>query len=118
MPWLITSEVVVSMWNEQDDMMKLLASVDNREGVFPAICPQCGRSDAHILFHRFADGDDRGSAWVWCSACKSYEHFSYRIPEWWCNPPFIDENSLDSVVDYPESMKCEIDEWVSSQFGR
>ena len=106
------------MWNERDDMMKLLAVVVNCRGAFPATCPHCGRNAAHVLLHRFTDGGDRGSAWIWCSECKSYEHFSYRIPEWWRNPVFIDESLLDSLVDYPESMKSEIDMWVSNLFNR
>ena len=47
-------------------------------------CPNCGGARLRYFFHRQdAAPEPRGGFWVWCSACRSYEHSSASVPEWW-----------------------------------
>ena len=101
------------MWSEDDKLMRVYASFNDGGDQFPKACPACGESHAHVLMHRPEPTDSRGTVWVWCDSCGSYAHFSAVVPAWWSNPAFVDEDCLDSLVDYPDSMRAQIDEWVN-----
>lgn len=36
----------------------------------------------------------RGGCWEWCSTCKTYEHSSGLVPEWWSCDLVIDGSKL------------------------
>jgi hypothetical protein len=36
----------------------------------------------------------RGGLWEWCSSCRSYEHASAFVPEWWASDLDVDETKL------------------------
>lgn len=100
------------MWKEKDEMMELLSNLGDCNSAWPHECPLCKEKHAHALLHRSMPDSDFGTAWLWCDACGSYSHFSYRIPEWWKNPSFIDNEKLDSFVDYPNSLRDLSDKWL------
>lgn len=102
------------MWTEIDNMMQLLDTIHNGNVSAPLLCPECKSANVHFLMHRHETVSKRGTAWIWCADCKNYAHFAYAIPEWWKNPDFIDEEKLDALPDYPNSLCVEIDTWVES----
>ena len=102
------------MWHEDDRMMEVYTAFENDGGPFPRVCPVCGQSHAHVLMHRIEPSGLRGTVWVWCDSCAAYVHFSAVIPALWSNPAFVDEDRLDSFVDYPDTISTRIDEWVSA----
>jgi hypothetical protein len=72
-------------------------------------CPIC---DAETLFRYYAlgrvqpgeiDGNKYrgpGSYWEWCSSCRSFEHMSAFVPEWWKVEPLnIDHSKLTALPD-------------------
>ncbi|MFZ6679676.1 hypothetical protein [Undibacterium sp. Tian12W] len=74
-----------------------------------AACPVCG---ANSLFRYFALGraepreiqgikvKGSGSYWEWCSRCRSFEHMSVWVPEWWqVDPLKIDHEKLTARPD-------------------
>ena len=102
------------MWHEDDGMMAIYASLEDGQGTFPRMCPVCGEGHAHVLMHGFEPSDPRGTVWVWCDSCGGYTHFSGAVPTWWRNPEFVDEDRLDSFVDYPDGISAKIDGWVNA----
>lgn len=105
------------MWSERDEMMSLVPKPDEKPGDFPKVCPCCGKKSAHILMHRAEPGSPRGTLWIWCDSCFSYSHMGFFVPNWWKNPDFIDEDKLDSFVDYPHEHEAEIDAWINELLG-
>lgn len=105
------------MWREDDRMVEVYASLGNEKGPFPRACPACGECHAHVLMHRPELSSPRGTVWTWCGSCGSYAHFGAVIPEWWENPGFVDEDRLDSFVDYPDGISTKIDEWANELLG-
>lgn len=105
------------MWREDDRMMEVYTTLENDGGPFPRVCPACGQSHAHVLMHRFDPSSPRGTVWAWCDSCGGYEHFDALVPVWWSNPGFVDEDLLDSYVDYPDSICGQIDEWTNELLG-
>lgn len=101
------------MWNEEDKLMQLVDEMGQGRLTSPAKCPSCGKNGVHYLIYRFDGSSNLGTAWLWCEECGSYTHFSYYVPDWWENPNFIDEEKLDSFVDYPANLTNEIDQWIS-----
>lgn len=100
------------MWKEDDKMMDLVDGIGQASVSSPAKCPICNEIQAHYLLHKGEGSSNRGTAWIWCDACKSYTHFGYFIPDWWKNAEFVDDDKLDSYVAYPQSIESKIDEWI------
>lgn len=100
------------MWNDSMNMLKSF-SLNRLFSKQPDICPECGAAEKHTLLFRFDEEDDDGGVWMWCSKCHSYTHARAQIPPEWENPEFIDEEQLDDSVDYLESNKEKIDEWMN-----
>jgi hypothetical protein len=55
-------------------------------------CPVCGSQSLHKWFnlHRIRATVEFGRSWVgsgsqwqWCTNCRSYEHSSGLVPDWW-----------------------------------
>ena len=84
----------------------------DKEG-FPVVCPVCRKKDGHIYFHRHRAEGERGSMWVWCSACCHFAHVLCRLPKWWRNLEEVTFEELTSYPDYLEKNKIGIDEWVN-----
>ena len=100
------------MWIENDSMMDILHS-PFYDGVPRSLeCPSCGEHHVHVLMHRHDADTSKGTAWIWCDACHGYAHLACKIPIWWENPPFLDEEKLDSTVEYPNSICKEVDAWM------
>ncbi len=81
------------VWLDNDD--KIMDILDNIEtenkGCFPVVCPICGKKEGHLYFHRNMEGDERGSMWVWCSACYHFSHAMYREENKVCIDQWINE---------------------------
>lgn len=101
------------MWEDSREMLKSF-NLNLLENRYPDICPECGSADKHILFFRFDDEDVDGGVWMWCSKCHSYTHAHVVVPSAWKNPEFINEDELDTSMDYLEKQKDIIDEWVNN----
>lgn len=50
-----------------------------------------------------------GSYWEWCSTCRSFEHMSGFVPEWWTVEPVNLNHSGLGVMPY------ELDELIAGQ---
>jgi hypothetical protein len=82
------------------------------EGIdLTAACPVCKARSLHRWFNvhraRASVSDGRawqgsGSQWQWCSSCRSYEHASGLVPDWW-SAPF--EIPLESLRHDPEEIE-------------
>ncbi len=56
----------------------------------------CTNPDPHFFFYRYRE--NRGSAWAWCSNCRSYVHFDgCEIPNNWNNPEELPLSVLSAV---------------------
>jgi hypothetical protein len=68
-------------------------------------CPICGQSTLHQYYQRAKLGRIRsiGSRWEWCSGCRTYEHSSVVVPEWWI-PPNLDFDTLKLTAE-PEILE-------------
>lgn len=100
------------MWEDSRKMLKSF-NLNMLKNTYPDICPECGSADKHVMFFRF-DKDNEGGVWMWCSKCHSYTHAHVVVPSSWENPGFISEDKLDSSMDYLETKKTMIDEWVNN----
>ena len=70
----------------------------------------CVNPDVHTYFHKFNPSSTRGSAWSWCSNCKSFVHLdgfqaNKNIP----NCSTVDTSKLCAVPEYLDSIKSIID---------
>lgn len=103
------------MWiDDNDKIMNILDNVESKNlAHFPAICPICGKKAAHLYFHKYADDNDKGGMWVWCSSCNHSAHTMFRIPKWWVNLNLIKFEELSSYPDFLEKNKKEIDHWIN-----
>lgn len=68
-----------------------------------APCPVCGSCSLHRWYdlnrERVTEFEGKkfiggGGLWEWCSACRCYEHYSARIPEWWVCSLKVDASML------------------------
>ena len=100
------------MWEESRNMLHSF-DLNMLDRVYPDNCPDCGAQDKHVFFYKFDEADKDGGVWMWCSKCHSYTHARAVIPPMWRNPDFIDEDKLDSSMDYLEANKARIDSWIS-----
>ena len=101
------------MWTDSKEILKSF-NLNMLEKKYPEVCPVCGSPDKHVYFHKFDDEDTDGAVWIWCSKCHSYTHAHAEVPAIWKNPSFIDDDNLDDSVEYLESLKESIDEWVDN----
>jgi len=74
-------------------------------------CPVCGFHELHRWYlasrreNRMIDGYRfvaRGSEWQWCSHCRSFQHFSGLVPEWWSCDLDVDVTKLTA---YPDAIE-------------
>jgi len=93
------------MWNDDNNEIDNVLLKLTPKTTFPVECPICGKKTCHFYMNRFDEKDDHGSAWIWCSDCRNYSHFQYKIPCWWENCPSIDIDMLESDPDYLETKK-------------
>ena len=88
------------------------------EGVRPGRCPTEDGGVLRFFFNR-AEGTttadeprSRGGFWIWCPVCRSYEHGSCRVPEWWRDV----ETPLDELMHDPGWLEEHWDEdWLQRQ---
>jgi hypothetical protein len=93
-PWHDVPLSIAPLWRTLFDA--------STEGVnLAAPCPVCTNSALHRWFwlarsKRIVESgrswQGKGSQWQWCSACRSYEHSSGLVPDWW-----------ESALEVPES---------------
>lgn len=66
-------------------------------------CPVCGTLELHRWFHLEREQPREemgrrwrgsGSQWQWCSNCRSYEHSSGLVPNWWESDLVVDVHLL------------------------
>ena len=76
-----------------------------------ADCPVCGQRELHRYYqvgrplHQVSDGITfvaRGAGWEWCSACRTFEHYSALVPDWWSSDLVVDESGLTAIPDVLE----------------
>lgn len=94
-------------WINDDSVEPLVIFVNSQlarsAGTMPGDCPVCETpSSVHIHAHRFYD--QIGGSWVWCSACRRYDHDRRNLPDWWVNNDAIG-------LDLLESPPAALDEW-------
>jgi hypothetical protein len=80
------------------------------------VAPPCPSGDAGTLryvFVRYSDPPQaRGGFWIWCPVCRSYEHGSTRVPDWWRDV----EVPKDQLMHDPAWLDAHWDdEWLRSQ---
>jgi hypothetical protein len=46
------------------------------------LCPTCGRDEVRLFFVPNPESA-WGSAWLWCSSCKTCDHAQATVPGWW-----------------------------------
>ena len=77
-------------------------------------CPVCGARTLHRWFHLATPKPvvtagrrwlGRGGEWQWCSTCKSFEHSSGLVPDWWKDPLRVDATQLMSDPDVIEEAR-------------
>jgi hypothetical protein len=75
-------------------------------------CPICGARQLHRFYqsgralNRVSEGEcfvARGACWEWCSNCRTYEHYSALVPEWWRSDLTVDESKLTASPDVLEA---------------
>lgn len=68
-------------------------------------CPICRQSTLYRYYQRPKSGriHSIGSLWEWCSGCRTYEHSSVVVPEWWV-PPQLDFDPLKLTAE-PEVLE-------------
>lgn len=75
-------------------------------------CPICGAEQLHRFYQsgqplNATSGDERfvarGACWEWCSNCRTFEHYSALVPEWWRSDLIVDESGLTALPDILES---------------
>ena len=98
------------MWHSSDISMESL--LDTCE--FPAVCPVCGHRGGHIYLR--ADRPRRGGLWIWCSACRSFEHASIIPPSYWANDALIESFQLHAIPDLLEEQKDAIDAYMTQNY--
>jgi hypothetical protein len=72
-------------------------------------CPVCGQCTLHKYYHlarveprelRGRSFQGQGSYWEWCSSCRSYEHMSGYVPDWWIEKPLlVNHSDLTAIPD-------------------
>ena len=77
--------------SEEKEWRRIFQS--SREGVnLTAPCPVCGHRSLHRYYHLEKQQPHTlgrkqfigtGSLWEWCSNCRTYDHFSAAVPDWW-----------------------------------
>jgi hypothetical protein len=73
-----------------------------------APCPICGAIALHRWYQAHRPIDDqpgfvaRGGLWEWCSACRSFEHYSALVPDWWSCALLVDTKGL---TPYPTTIE-------------
>jgi len=86
----------LDLWQEVPDKLRSewyrIFSNDN-EGIFMKdMCPVCNTQNLHCYYQVYRNIKRRidgilyigsGAKWEWCSKCKTYEHSSSLVPEWW-----------------------------------
>ena len=102
------------MWkdgnNEYDDYLKRV--LDKQ----PVIVPHCCSSpEMHYFLYEHAK--KRGSAWVWCSSCRSFSHYDgVMIPEGHQNNPEISLSELRAEPVILDAKKELVDSFNRSIF--
>jgi hypothetical protein len=76
-------------------------------------CPICGNRSLHRYYYPQRSKvkpqlNITGALWEWCSACKRYQHYSCRVPEYWVEPFAVDEKKLTASPAHIESMRIAI----------
>ena len=75
-------------------------------------CPICGARRLHRFYQsgralRRESGGERfvahGACWEWCSSCRTFEHYSALVPEWWRSDLTVNESELTALPDALES---------------
>lgn len=66
-----------------------------------AACPVCGKPGLHryysegpLLQSSMPGFVSRGGLWEWCSFCRTFEHSSVLVPDWWKSDLDVDESRL------------------------
>ncbi len=103
-PWHSIPAECIKAWNETFQA--------SREGLdLKSPCPVCGMPELHHWFYpwhleekvirgqRFVA---RGSEWQWCSHCRSFQHFSGLVPDWWACDLIVDTKKLTA---YPDAIE-------------
>ena len=73
-----------------------------------APCPVCGAVALHRWYqvgHPVTDMPgfvSRGGLWEWCSQCRSFQHFSALVPDWWSCDLEVDTHKL---TPYPTAIE-------------
>lgn len=95
------------MWKDANDEYNdyLKCILEKKTVIIPHCC-----SSPEMHYFLYHHKKQRGSAWVWCSSCKSYCHYDgIIIPEEYKNNPKISLSELHAEPDMLDKMKECID---------
>ena len=100
------------MWhNMADDVEEKLLEQHS----FPAVCPACGRREAHAYIVKYTEV--RGGCWVWCSHCRAFSHHSLRPPSYWgAQKEPVDRSCLSALPADLEKQKDAVDAWMTLHY--
>lgn len=95
------------MWKDgNNDFDKYLNSI--LSGNSPTEIKCCDKPEIHFFFYKHKKS--RGSAWVWCSKCKSFAHYDgVLLPNDYKNCNDISLSELSAVPIKLEEKKEQID---------
>jgi hypothetical protein len=80
-------------------------------------CPNCSERKVHYFFMRarffdpqFLNAGERGGAWIWCSECRLFCHYSGLVPAWWIDVAV----PAEQLTDYPGWLDSNLEKWEST----
>ena len=98
-------------WKQNFDIDDIYVRATN--GKIPLVgnsCPVCNSGKLHIYVHVFNHENGKGSGWIWCDHCHSYDHFRGPLPEWWADIEPLDIKPLDIPPKHLSEYTQKIDE--------
>lgn len=96
--------------NDSSNLDKIAVDAVNSKNLGAPEC--CSDPYVHVYAHKRSA--NRGSAWVWCSSCGAYSHFTFPISDEWENCTKIDFEKLTAVPEYLETMNTVVDEHLNN----
>jgi hypothetical protein len=90
---------------ENDHAWNAQASIIFLEGHLHKVrCPVCSGAYLRFFFlrHYDEDGDPevQGGSWIWCPACRTFDHGSSMVPSWWLDIPGVPIEDLEPEPDW------------------
>ena len=104
------------MWKDDNGTLKKsLVNIILHGQALSVFC--CEKPEPHYCFYHHKD--KKGSAWAWCSYCKSFVHLDFvPIPENWVGAEEIQLSDLSAVPIVLEEKRSLVDKQFQQCFGQ